>query len=991
RLASVSIGEQPISRACWSPDGKWLAFVDQAHRVVVVSTDRPDRKMDVALSYPGRPAGSDDIILDLAFSDDSQHVLVSTSNFGVQLLRVRDDRLDIRAIKRPTGRTWRATFVPESDLLALWASQRSDIYLYHREDGAFVKRVGTQGELGSLQAGPRETLMLIQRRAAQTGYEPPSSQVLSLYPTLATAELLGGTTRWRASAWSPEGDRIASIDVNGEVSLWRARSRADELRRADQSTGPPMPHALRVTDQAVAHTIRSLGSVVSLDRQGRVRSTHVGTGATAADGTFPYADPAIPAIVVRAGWSGSVGADGIAAGIAQLFGPSGTEPFRTHQGAAEYTWGSWLASRDIYLLMDQDYRIEARGREDGELIWRSPLTDSVSLDRISPYSDTLLLTPLDSAPRLVEFNAEGAAESQFDLPGSSQMRATDVVWLPDGDQMLVIFDYTLIARGSRGTRTMQWIGRLMTPIQELTVAGDGQSLAWQLRAQRGVPPTVFSSIDVLPPNNEPAPPAGEGPFDLGQIADLPVIELGEPTTAANVVMALGGQSRFALFTFGEGVKLGGLDQDEEVLFEGVAMATATSEDGKQLVLVDTRPIVGRQSFLFAGSPTFGERQQRQTIITFDVGPGQAEESSRVEWIGGLVRDIDFGADGWVLFCEDYGVELETLAGPQAGKRLRLGRHAAFVSQLVALPGNRWVTGSFDHSVQVWDGETGQSLGTAWELDASVIALEPSPDGRRLAIGTANGQMLLVDPSQPDQPALEVELSDEPRRLVWRESGDLVAILKSGDWIEVSSTGQIQAEKKLGGGWIANVELSPDQRFVSWIASDTPPMPIPGLPPGPQRLFLAAIDDLEGAEELPIPDAASTGLSVRWTKGEGIDTLLAFDNGTLYRLQGTGPQATWSSVATLPEATDWHVHQDRVALVGATRFEVIDLGDGQKTFQLNSLLASDAFLEFRDFGETIGFHEPTKSWWVIERSGGVVEIPDDLVEQAMESAERFEFE
>ena len=169
------------------------------------------------------------------------------------------------------------------------------------------------------------------------------------------------------------------------------------------------------------------------------------------------------------------------------------------------------------------------------------------------------------------------------------------------------------------------------------------------------------------------------------------------------------------------------------------------------------------------------------------------------------------------------------------------------------------------------------------------------------------------------------------------------------------------------------------------------MPIPGLPPGPQRLFLAAIDDLEGAEELPIPDAASTGLSVRWTKGEGIDTLLAFDNGTLYRLQGTGPQATWSSVATLPEATDWHVHQDRVALVGATRFEVIDLGDGQKTFQLNSLLASDAFLEFRDFGETIGFHEPTKSWWVIERSGGVVEIPDDLVEQAMESAERFEFE
>ncbi|MEZ6105177.1 MAG: hypothetical protein R3B96_03465 [Pirellulaceae bacterium] len=606
-----------------------------------------------------------------------------------------------------------------------------------------------------------------------------------------------------------------------------------------------MPHALRVTDQAVAHTIRSLGSVVSLDRQGRVRSTHVGTGATAADGTFPYADPAIPAIVVRAGWSGSVGADGIAAGIAQLFGPSGAEPFRTHQGAAEYTWGSWLASRDIYLLMDQDYRIEARGREDGELIWRSPLTDSVSLDRISPYSDTLLLTPLDSAPRLVEFNAEGAAESQFDLPGSSQMRATDVVWLPDGDQMLVIFDYTLIARGSRGTRTMQWIGRLMTPIQELTVAGDGQSLAWQLRAQRGVPPTVFSSIDVLPPNNEPAPPAGEGPFDLGQIADLPVIELGEPTTAANVVMALGGQSRFALFTFGEGVKLGGLDQDEEVLFEGVAMATATSEDGKQLVLVDTRPIVGRQSFLFAGSPTFGERQQRQTIITFDVGPGQAEEASRVEWVGGLVRDIDFGADGWVLFCEDYGVELETLAGPQAGKRLRLGRHAAFVSQLVALPGNRWVTGSFDHSVQVWDGETGQSLGTAWELDASVIALEPSPDGRRLAIAAASGQLLLVDADRPDQPAVEVELSDEPRRLLWRENGQLVAILKSGDWIEVSSTGQIQAEKKLGGGSISSVVVSPDQRFLAWIASEAPPMPIPGLPPGPQRLFLAAIDDLEG--------------------------------------------------------------------------------------------------------------------------------------------------
>ncbi|MEZ6105178.1 MAG: hypothetical protein R3B96_03470 [Pirellulaceae bacterium] len=33
--------------------------------------------------------------------------------------------------------------------------------------------------------------MLIQRRAAQTGYEPPSSQVLSLYPTLATGGAAG--------------------------------------------------------------------------------------------------------------------------------------------------------------------------------------------------------------------------------------------------------------------------------------------------------------------------------------------------------------------------------------------------------------------------------------------------------------------------------------------------------------------------------------------------------------------------------------------------------------------------------------------------------------------------------------------------------------------------------------------------------------------------------------------------------------------------------
>jgi WD40 repeat protein len=83
---------------------------------------------------------------------------------------------------------------------------------------------------------------------------------------------------------------------------------------------------------------------------------------------------------------------------------------------------------------------------------------------------------------------------------------------------------------------------------------------------------------------------------------------------------------------------------------------------------------------------------------------------------------------------DSGTCLRTLSGHQGG-----------VPSVWASPdGRRIVSGSFDHTIRVWDADSGTCLRTLSGHQSGVQSVWASPDGRRIVSGSTDGTIRVWD-------------------------------------------------------------------------------------------------------------------------------------------------------------------------------------------------------------------------------------------------------
>jgi WD40 repeat protein len=109
-------------------------------------------------------------------------------------------------------------------------------------------------------------------------------------------------------------------------------------------------------------------------------------------------------------------------------------------------------------------------------------------------------------------------------------------------------------------------------------------------------------------------------------------------------------------------------------------------------------------------------------------------------------------------------------------RTRLGAHGARISDLAALPGGLVVSAGRDDRVIMWDAVAGRAL---WTLEHAGVRAAPSPDGRRLVIVNAAGDVALHPLDAPDRRRV---LGTLPRDIMftrWSPDGRWIAAIDDG--------------------------------------------------------------------------------------------------------------------------------------------------------------------------------------------------------------------
>lgn len=988
RLSSFEVGSLPLTAAVWAPDASRLAVVNQEDSVWIVDTGESKRVVEVALHRPLPRAQSYSDIRGLEFSADAKQLLVNSISLGVHVVGTSEPQ-EILTLRRPSNRTWDASFVTGTDLVVMWAAQEATIPLFHREDGAMVGQLDAGGWVSQVKASPAGGNLLVRRMNEGFGVQAPAPLIFSLHQKNHRASLLSNSGDWNAFSWSSDARVFASVSDNGEVSVWSPEGQAESLRHVTRSMGPPLPVTLQASENQMVFSTMGRQAVASIDSAGRRRWSQIGNGAADPPGIHAYASGQTPMIVVRGGRFGQSADDG----IAELVDPVTGEVVREHRGQADYAWGNWLSSRENYVLFDQRLRAELRSQASGELLWRSPKFEGISEFRFSPFADVMLVGLLDQDPHLIEVIDGEVTDKVLTLDGVEFLRVSSVTWHPDGDRFLVVFDRALVALGSRSGGTLSWIAQAQEPMGQIEISADGSAIAVLAVSQFGPGKAYVLEANVLFPEED----AAQG--EATAIGDLPKLTWEGEGVVANHLYSLPGSSKFVALDQGTGLWTIGLDQEPESVFEGVAVTCDVSGDGQKIVVVEATPTVGQQAFFDMGFAGFSQRQRAQNVIAFEWVDGKYVESGRTVWKGGLINAIDFGDDeSWVLFMEDFGVETSSLARNVRPEFQFIGGHAACVTDMARMTQGLWASGSLDHSVQLWNESTGELVGESLEHPSSVTQLAAAPKSPRLAVGTQLGLLRIWDFSQATPSSVEIELGSRVIEISWLEEEKIGVLTAGGVWVELDSQANELSRLELSTGQIQRFTLSSDSQWLMWTETAALPDGLPELPPGlappgVAKLKIARLAEAGAPLEFASPGGESLAIDdLAWMlDSDGLNQPLVLQGGVVYQLLGMGAQNEWRVIGALPQANDLASYGSQLLVVAPRSVMLLSADQLQPIFTLEGLLEGAGLGVYAHTTRRLAYSEERDSWWVLEESGSLIEVPSDLLEQAISQSSRLSFE
>ncbi len=152
-------------------------------------------------------------------------------------------------------------------------------------------------------------------------------------------------------------------------------------------------------------------------------------------------------------------------------------------------------------------------------------------------------------------------------------------------------------------------------------------------------------------------------------------------------------------------------------------------------------------------------------------PAAADGFRAFEGHGGPVMDVDVAPDGRTVLTAsfDYSLGVWQIGNADAPPRWLEG-HRAAVNEVSFLGDNRAVSGGDDFAVIVWDLATGTALHRLEGHQGKVVAVRPSPDGRRLASASWDGSIRIWNLATG---ALQTELTGHKgaiNDILWADGG-----------------------------------------------------------------------------------------------------------------------------------------------------------------------------------------------------------------------------
>lgn len=180
-----------------------------------------------------------------------------------------------------------------------------------------------------------------------------------------------------------------------------------------------------------------------------------------------------------------------------------------------------------------------------------------------------------------------------------------------------------------------------------------------------------------------------------------------------------------------------------------------------------------------------------------------------------VVSIAFSPDGKALAAGGTGSSLHLL-DVATGRTRNLDGHTGEITSVDFQPDSELLaSGSTDKTVRLWNATTGSLVKTLATLDVHVNAISFSPDGKRLAIGTAGGQLSVLslesnktqNLSGAGAEILSLAFSPDGR---WLASGSMDQSVKLWD---VSSAGAEPRPLRGASGEVNAVAFSNDSRWL----------------------------------------------------------------------------------------------------------------------------------------------------------------------------------